>query len=83
MGNIYENLSLLNVSGAKDLAISNYEKAQGLSPFNPLIPYNIARVYFADNQINEAKNQIYKSLELKPDFQSALDLLEQIELSES
>jgi tetratricopeptide (TPR) repeat protein len=79
LGSVYENFLLLNVTGAKDLAISNYQQAQKLNPYSPLIPFNLARVYLADKQTDKAKEEVQKSLELKADFQLAIDLLKQIE----
>jgi hypothetical protein len=79
LGSVYENFVLLNVTGAKDLAVLNYQSAQKLNPFSPLISFNLARVYFIDNQIDKAKEEIQKSLDLKADFAPALDLLGQIE----
>jgi len=79
LGSVYENFVLLTVTGAKDLAVLNYQSAQKLNPFSPLISFNLARVYFVDNQIDKAKEEIQKSLDLKADFAPALDLLKQIE----
>ena len=79
LGSVYENMGLLKVEGAKDLAILNYQKAGELNPQSPLIPFNIARVYFFDEQMDKAKQELQKSLVLKSDFQLALDLLGEIE----
>lgn len=75
---VYENLALINIAGAKELAIINYEKAEKLDPKNPQIPFNLARIYFASEQKEEAKKELQKSLELKSNFQPAIDLLKQI-----
>lgn len=77
LGIIYENFALINVQGASDLAIANYQKASGLDPQNPLIPFSIARTYFTDGKKEEAKKELEKALQLKSDFQPAIDLLAQ------
>ncbi len=83
LGNIYENFTLINVKGAEDLAVLNYQKATDLDPQNPLIPFSIARVYFASGKKEEAKKELEKSLQLKADFQPALDLKQQNEKPKS
>ena len=45
LGNVYENFASINVTGAAELAISNYQKAADLDPQNPQILLNIGRVY--------------------------------------
>ncbi|MFC1663676.1 tetratricopeptide repeat protein [Patescibacteria group bacterium] len=45
LGNIYENLALVNIEGAEELAILNYQKTAELDPQNPQIPLNLGRVY--------------------------------------
>jgi len=82
LGNIYQNLGVLNVEGANDLAILNLEQAREIDPQNPFIPFNIARVYLTKQELDKAKEEVQKSLVLKNDFQLALDLLEQIESPE-
>jgi len=108
LGSIYENLASVNVEGAGDLAILNYQKAQILDPQNPLIPFNLGRVYkgntdrikisialleqaekkdeetikklqdSVDKNLTLARQYLQKSIELKADFQPALDLLKQL-----
>ena len=82
LASVYENLAVINVGGAKELAVASYQEAEKLDPQNPLIPFNIARIYFADEKVEEAKQELQKSLSLKSDFQSALNLLEEIEKPE-
>ncbi len=78
LASVYENLVPFNVKGADNLAISNYQKAQTLDPQNPQFPYFLGRTYFAMNQLDEAKKQLEKSIELKADFSPATELLKQI-----
>ena len=78
LANVYKNLAVLNVGGAKELVILNYQEARKLDPQNPLIPFNIAVIYFTDEKMEEARQELEKSLALKSNFQPALDLLKQI-----
>ena len=79
LGSVYENLVPFGVKGADQLAILNYQKTQALDPQNPQIPFFLGRTYFAMNNLDEAKKNLEKSLELKADFTPATDLLKQIE----
>jgi len=81
LGSIYENFILIGVKGAEDLAILNYQKAVDLDPQNPQTFFNIARVYYLINDKGEAKKELERSLQLKPDFQPAIDLMTQIKAS--
>lgn len=78
LGSVYENLIPLNVKGTDQMAIQNYQKAQTLDPQNPQFPYFLGRTYFAMNNLDEAKKNLEKSIELKADFTPATDLLKQI-----
>jgi len=79
LGSVYENLVPFNVKNADQMAIQNYQKAAELDPQNPQFPFFLGRTYFAMSNLDEAKKQLEKSLELKTDFTSATDLLKQIE----
>lgn len=79
IGSMYENLGILNVEGANDLAILNLEQAKQLDPQSPFIPFNIARVYLAKQELDRAEEEVEKSLELKSDFGLALSLMGEIE----
>ena len=79
LGSIYENFNALNIQGASESAILNYQKAQELDPQNPQIPFNLGRIYFVTNQLDKAREETQKSLQLKPDFQPTIQLMDQIE----
>ena len=78
LGNVYENLALVNAKGAGELAVTSYRKATELDPQNPQIPFNLARVYFAAKEYDKAKEELQKSIGLKNDFQPAIDLMKQM-----
>ena len=92
LGNIYENLIPL-AKGADDLAIQSYRKAMATDPKNPQEPVNLARVLLAsaqriqnidnqqevwENKIQETKQALDKSINLLPNYQPAISLINQI-----
>jgi len=94
LAGIYENL-IGALKNAGDLAVKNYKKAQELDPQNPQEPVNIARVLIASSdfvkkkdkvlwqkKLDEAKQQIEKSLSLKRDYSPAHFLMAAIYMRE-
>jgi len=91
LGTVYENFASINIGGADELAVSNYQKAFGLDPQNPLIPFNIARVYISAAKKIKTKGEEYKkyldlalensqkAISLKNDFLPAYSLMEEIQ----
>lgn len=83
-GNVYENFAALNVAGADNLAILNYQKAADLDPKNPQIPFNLGRVYKLmaekgkSQYFDSALEELKKSTELKSDFSAAFSLTQQV-----
>ncbi|MFH1608476.1 MAG: hypothetical protein ABH951_00450 [Patescibacteria group bacterium] len=78
LGFAYESIAPFGVENAYDSAIDAYKKASELNPLNPSLNLSIARVYFADKNITEAKKYANKALELKNDYVDALIVLSQI-----
>jgi len=58
-GNIYDNLVILGVEGADELAISYYQKAGEFDPQNPLVPFFLGRLHkrLAEKNIADSANQ--------------------------
>jgi len=42
---VYENFMFLGIEGTGELALSNYQKTEGLAPQNPETPFILGRVY--------------------------------------
>ncbi len=82
LGNVYSTAGAIGVEDAYSKAIEAYEVASTLNPFNPGTQLSIARAYFADGKIKEAKEIANKSLSLKADYIDALIMLSQIANSE-
>jgi tetratricopeptide (TPR) repeat protein len=79
LGIVYNTVGLLGVKDAYDKAIEAYKTALTFNPLNPGIKLAIARIYFANGKIEEARNIAKESLALKPDYVEALVSLSQIE----
>jgi len=94
LGVIYENFIFLGIKGSEGLAINSYQKASELTPQNPQFVYSLGRTYkLMAERIGEedesyqgildlAISELEKTLQLKPDFTPASQLLEEIENSD-
>jgi len=65
LGSIYENLASINIEGAADLSLLNYQKAGELDPKNPLTPLNIGRVYKSMAEIIQIQIALLEQAEKK------------------
>lgn len=82
LGNVYSTAGSIGVQDAFTKAVEAYQVASNLNPFNPGIELAIARAYFADGKIKDAKELANKALTLKADYIDALVMLSQIAKSE-
>lgn len=78
LGDVYSELVLLEVEASYENAVSAYDRASLLAPHNPSIVLSRAVLEFVIKNYKEAIFYTEKSLELKPDYQEAQYLLEQI-----
>ena len=85
LGNIYRFLVSLNVAGAKDAALAQFDEAIKRSPKNPSLFKDKALAYLSeaivrkDNSLLDlAQKELEKSVEIKPDYDIAHFLLAQI-----
>lgn len=58
-----------------DEAVSNYVKALAIDPEDPILYYNLGRVYYEKKDREESIEQLTKALALKDDFQEAREFL--------
>jgi len=77
-GIVYESAASLGVAGAYDRAIESYKMASDLNPLNPGLKFGIARAYFGNGNLAEAKNYAEQSLALKEDYLDTIVLLSRI-----
>lgn len=82
LGKVYESVIPLKITGADSMAISSYEQALKVSPFDPTPLFTSARVEVQSQKIKEAREYIQSALNLKGDLAQAIFLLSQIEAGE-
>ncbi len=82
LGSVYTAGILLGVSGSYDQAVLAYQKASSLSPLDPSIKLELARLAFQNKDVTGAKNYANQALSLKGDYIDALVVLSQIAKSE-
>lgn len=82
MGDVYEAVVTLGVSGSDALARNAYLEAARLNPTSPNIPFRLARLEAVVGNVEEAKNYVDISLNIKPNYNPAYMLASQIALSE-
>jgi cytochrome c-type biogenesis protein CcmH/NrfG len=82
LGNVYSIAGAIGVKDAYSKAEEAYINASKLNPLNPGIELSIARAYFSNGKIKDAKELANKALALKPDYLDALVMLSQISKSE-
>jgi len=82
LGRVYESVIPFKITGADSMAITSYEQAIKVSPFDPTPLFAAARVEAQVQKMGEARNYIQSALNLKGDFAPAIFLLSQIEVQE-
>lgn len=66
-GILYQEL-ISAIDGAQDWAIKSFQKAIELEPSNPLLHLRLAKIYFAANELDLAKESLARAKILKPDL---------------
>ncbi len=82
LGNISEQLISLNVEGAAESALAAYTQAAALDPKNPSIPFAMARIYGAMEDVEGVTKALETSLALKGNYEPALYQYGLLKLSE-
>lgn len=82
LGFVYKNAASLGIKDVGAKAIESYTEASRLNPLNPLMKLEIARTYFIDKNIKEARNFALESINIKPDFAQGLLFLAELEKGE-
>jgi tetratricopeptide (TPR) repeat protein len=77
-GKLYEALVPLQVRGAYDWALASYREAARVSPKNPSVYTDMARLEIINGNRAGAENYIKRALEHKPNFSTAYTLRAQI-----
>lgn len=79
LGRVYEVLASNGVEGALDNAKNAYTEAQSRAPLNPAIPLAFARLSAVSNDLNGARENAKRAIELKTNYTDAYYTLAQIE----
>ncbi len=82
LANIYKNLVPLQVPGAKDEALKVLSDLEALTPNNPGLHLERARVHSFAKEYETAIEEIRKALELKRNYIDAVFLLSQIQVEQ-
>lgn len=80
LASIYKNLVPLQIPGSKEEALRVIDEIEPLTPNNPSLYLERARVYALNQEFDPASEQIQRALELKPNFVAAVFLLSQIQV---
>lgn len=82
LGNVYQTVVPLNISGAYDNAKAAYAQALTLNPSNPTLPYVMAQLEIAQKNYPAAEADLTSSINLKRDYTQAIFLLSQLEVQQ-
>lgn len=82
LAKVFEAVIPLKIEGASNLAISNLSEALTRDPLNPDILISKARIELSMNNLKDAKSDLEKSIELKPDYAVSNFMLAQTEAAD-
>lgn len=82
LGNVYETVLPLGITGAYDNAKGAYNQALSLNPHSPAILLTLARLEAKNSKLNDAKEYIRQAINEKHDYTDAIFLLAQIQVAE-
>lgn len=80
LASIYRQIVPLQVPGAKDEALKVLAETEAITPNNPSLHLERARVYSLAKEYDQAIDSIRKAVELKPNYVDAVFLLSQIQV---
>lgn len=80
----YANLGrALAHGGNLEKAAGFYKKATELQPLEPQLWYDLGFVHFSKQDLKSAQQALEKSIEIKPDFKKAIELLGEVYLKQN
>lgn len=82
LGNVYQAVVPLKISGAYENAKAAYQKAIALDPTNPALPFALAQLEIAQGNAAEAEKDLTTAIGLKRDYTQAILLLSQLQVQE-
>lgn len=82
LGTVYQTVVPLKIEGAYDNAKKAYDKAVALNPTNPTLPFVLAQLEIAQNNMEAAETDLTTAIGLKRDYTQAILLLSQLQVQE-
>lgn len=82
LAGVYSNLALAGVPGAQKRAVSELTEAQRLDPQNPSYHLITAQIAARIGDVEAARTEVAKALELKRNFTQAMYLSAQLDITE-
>jgi tetratricopeptide (TPR) repeat protein len=80
LGNVYQAVVPLKITGAYENAKAAYQKAIALNPTNPVLPFSLAQLEIAQGNLPDAEKDLTTAIGLKRDYTQAILLLSQIQV---
>lgn len=83
LGSIYSSLvpEPFSVEGAYESAVETFAEARLRNPLGPEVPLLLARLEFANGELDAARERVSEAIALKPDYADAYFLSTQLEIS--
>src|SRR6202008_5110804 len=78
LGEVYQVVVPLNISGAYAQSKAAYQHAIALDPTDPTLPYTVAQLDIAQKDYPDAEADLTKAISLKNDYTQAIFLLSQL-----
>lgn len=78
LGSVYEAGVSLGATDAFDKAVESYNSAIKLTPLNPTLKFNLARLFLSSGKTKEAKGYAEEALSQKSNYLESIILLSQI-----
>ncbi|CAN5708392.1 hypothetical protein BH11PAT2_BH11PAT2_06360 [soil metagenome] len=82
LGNVYQTVVPLKITGAYENAKTAYTHAITLSPTDPTLPYALAQLEIADGNTVDAVTDLTTAIGLKRDYTQAILLLSQLQVQQ-
>lgn len=81
LGQTYQTAGVLGIEGAGDASLATYKEAASYIPTSPIPMYFAANLFYLAKDLKSAQTLLEQALKLKPDFEEARTLYEQLKNS--
>ncbi len=80
LGNVYQSVVPVGVSGSYNAAVAAYKEAQKLNPTSPIIPFTLAQLAIINKDYKAAEPLLKEAIALKGNYTPAIFLFSQTEV---